>query len=187
MLKDKDTPLPLLRERMKIGKFLFDELDKKTENDFDLIAYCNEIIKVLPWDKRPNKDMVFDIASEFVAIYKWRKHKCIYAFDPDLAQELKRQAEDMSDLDTLPAEILLHLPYPCLYVHCPCLIDESVVGFFAFIEKNDCDLSSFCKCAATPKIILRFASFSSSRRNENRFIPYATRSCLPSQTPTKPA
>ena len=70
MLKDKDTPLPLLRERMKIGKFLFDELDKKTENDFDLIAYCNEIIKVLPWDKRPNKDMVFDIASEFVTLHR---------------------------------------------------------------------------------------------------------------------
>lgn len=74
-------------------------------------------------------------ASELTAIWSWRQNRIVYAFDAELAAALCAQAEDMSDTDVLPAGLLLHLPYPCVY----CATDQvadGFAGFFAWIEED---------------------------------------------------
>lgn len=72
--------------------------------------------------------------AEMTACYAWRKHKIIYRFDPDLSAELAAQARDYKSEDTLPIDIMLHPPYPCVYISCPGVLGEYVHGFFAWIE-----------------------------------------------------
>lgn len=66
--------------------------------------------------------------SEMAALYIWRKYKEIYSFDHDLANMLMSQGDDSTEI---PIEILLKLPYPCIYIKTS---DSS--GFFVWIEDD---------------------------------------------------
>lgn len=60
------------------------------------------------------------------------KNKTIYSFDYDLAKVLMEQADSMTEDDVLPADLLLHLPYQCIYIKASLM--DGTDGFFAWIE-----------------------------------------------------
>lgn len=64
------------------------------------------------------------------AIIPWRLHKVIYRFDPDLTAELTAQDTLPGDI---PAALLQHMPYPCVYIANPPGVD-GCDGVFAFLE-----------------------------------------------------
>lgn len=74
-------------------------------------------------------------AAEMTAAWAWNKTRISYIFDPDLAESLSNQAKDMKDTDVLPAEIISHLPYPCIYISSG-LIFPDTSGFFAWVEND---------------------------------------------------
>lgn len=75
-------------------------------------------------------------APDLTASYIWRQHKIIYDFDDTLAEELCNQADDISEDYTLPIEIILHPPYPCVYIKSsiPTKAYDDMDGFWAWIE-----------------------------------------------------
>lgn len=78
-------------------------------------------------------DTVEDLAP-LTAAYIWRREKQIFSFDEDLFQTLIKQPFE----GTLPSDILLRLPVPCVFVDMPFLISENdYSGFFAWIEYDN--------------------------------------------------
>ncbi|MDO5765110.1 MAG: hypothetical protein Q4P84_05370, partial [Elusimicrobiales bacterium] len=73
------------------------------------------------------------VSAELTACWTWRQSKVLYSFDAELVDVLRAQAEDIKDSDVLPAELLLHLPHPCVYVKAPGLL-EHTDGFFAWTD-----------------------------------------------------
>lgn len=75
---------------------------------------------------------IFPVDPDFPAtaacLYAWRKHKEMYTFDRDLADMLMEQAD--KDLE-IPIDILLTLPYPCLWIQY-----EKSEGVFVWIEHD---------------------------------------------------
>lgn len=71
--------------------------------------------------------------AELTACWTWRQNKIIYYFDSDMASALADQAEDVKDTDVLPADLLMHLPYPCIYIKAPGLL-EHMDGFWAWMD-----------------------------------------------------
>lgn len=86
------------------------------------IAATNAIIQ--------NKYNVFntELSAYYAALSSWRQYKEIYTFSPELRETLYSQADE--DL-VVPTEILLHVPYPCLYIS---FDDDN--GFFTFFEED---------------------------------------------------
>lgn len=74
-------------------------------------------------------------ASELTASWTWNKYRVSYIYDPDLAKTLCAQAENMEDTDVLPSDIIMSLPYPCVYISSNEICD-GVVGFWAWIEDD---------------------------------------------------
>ena len=64
------------------------------------------------------------------ALIPWRLHKVIFRFDPDLTAELTAQDTLPGDI---PAALLQHMPYPCVYIADPPGVDDCD-GVFAFLE-----------------------------------------------------
>lgn len=64
------------------------------------------------------------------AILPWRLHKVIFRFDPDLTDELT--AKDTLPED-IPASLLFHMPYPCVFIAEPPGVDDCD-GVFFFLE-----------------------------------------------------
>lgn len=60
------------------------------------------------------------------ALAAWRTCKEVYSFDPDLAEALYAQADDVQ----LPSDIIMQLPFLCLY------IDSGKYRFFAHLEHD---------------------------------------------------
>lgn len=69
---------------------------------------------------------------KLAAIIPWRVAKPIYRFDPDLAAELMDSADD----SRIPAEVLIRLPYPCVFIEHPPGVDDCE-GVFAFLEADE--------------------------------------------------
>ena len=61
------------------------------------------------------------------AIIPWRLYKCVYRFDSDLAAELMELSVEP---DNVPTEVLLHMPYPCVFIADPPGIDGCIGVFF---------------------------------------------------------
>lgn len=78
-----------------------------------------------------------EAAAEAVACYTWRRNKVVYRFHPDLARTLAEQASSIEDTDVLPSSLLMSLPYECVYIQCPGILDEYVDGFFVWVEHDD--------------------------------------------------
>lgn len=72
------------------------------------------------------------LAAELTACWAWQKNKTIYSFDYDLVRVLMEQADSMTEDDVLPADLLLHLPYQCIYIKASLM--DGTDGFFAWIE-----------------------------------------------------
>lgn len=81
-------------------------------------------IAVADYFKMPN-DAVFVVP----AIAAWRQSKEVYTFDPDLAETLYDQADDTK----IPCDILMQLPFFCVY------IDSGKYRFFSHLENDQND------------------------------------------------
>lgn len=73
------------------------------------------------------------MASELTACWMWRQNKVMYAFDATLSEMLKAQAEDVQGTEILPSELLMHLPYPIMYIKAPSAF-PGLDGFFFWLD-----------------------------------------------------
>lgn len=139
-MKDKDTPLRLVRKWEKMIPGVYAELDDlraaKDCGEMQWPDYCELPISAafsyLVHTGFSHRDAAL-VAAELTACWTWRRAKKLYSFDPDLAKSLSEQAQDTKDTDVLPVDLLLHLPYPCIYIKAPELL-EHTDGFFVWIE-----------------------------------------------------
>ena len=140
-MKERDTPLKLIRLWPKIFPGCYEKLDHlagtKTDGEDWWPDYCALPISaaftlLLNRDDMDEKSSA-QLAAELTACWTWRKNKIIYAFDQTLAETLAAQAEDLSDTDVLPVDLLLHLPYQIIYVKAPGIIAHTD-GFFTWVE-----------------------------------------------------
>ena len=138
-MKERDTPLKLVRSWPKREPGIYEQLDylrgAKSDGEVWWPDYC-----LLPISAaftyladKVGTEQAAAMAAELTACWIWRQNKIVYKFDQELIQSLCDQAEDIQDTDVLPAEILLHLPYPCVYLKCPGFV-EHIDGFFTWIE-----------------------------------------------------
>lgn len=140
-MRDKDTPLALVRLWSKMAKDCYDQLDKcyaaKAAGEMDWPDYCmlpiNAAYTYLVYVLHLSDAEAAAGAAELTACWMWRQNKIIYSFDPDMAAALAEQAEDVKDTDVLPADLLMHLPYPCIYIKAPGLL-ECADGFWAWMD-----------------------------------------------------
>lgn len=78
--------------------------------------------------KRPSgltKNQAASFGLEIASLFRWRKHKIFLDYDPDMANELYMQANDLK----VPSKILKSLPYDSFYMTLPGIDAESVFGF----------------------------------------------------------
>lgn len=140
-MKDKDTPLRLVRLWEKMNPGVYAELDRcraeKDEGQMSWPDYCELPIGAAFTYLVDIADMshveAAMVAAELTACWTWRRCKKIFSFDDDLAAALAAQAEDVQDTDVLPADLLLHLPYPCVYIKAPVILNH-IDGFFVWDE-----------------------------------------------------
>ena len=140
-MKDKDTPLSLVRLWSKMDKDCYRQLDRfraaKDRGEMTWPDYCllpiNAAATYLQSVLNLSDLQVAAGCAELTACWAWRQNKIIYAFDPDMAQALASQAEDVADTDVLPADLLMHLPYPCIYIKAPGVL-EHMDGFWAWMD-----------------------------------------------------
>ena len=139
-MKDKDTPLKLVRLWPKMLPGCYETLDylkdAKPEGQVDWPAYCelpiNAAFTYLV-QTGESENIAAAGAPELTACYLWRNNKIIFAFDPDLTTTLAEQAKETEETDILPADLLLHPPYPIIYVKAPGLV-EDIDGFFYWVD-----------------------------------------------------
>ena len=140
-MRDRDTPLRLVRMWPKMMPDCYEQLDRcraaKLDGSMTWPDYCllpiNAAYTYLVCAGGIEDTDAAMVAAELTACWMWRQNKVIYTYDPDLLDVLRAQAEDMGDSDVLPAELLMHLPYPCIYVKAPGLL-EHTDGFFAWVD-----------------------------------------------------
>lgn len=140
-MKDRDTPLPLVRKWEKMVPGVYAQMDHlhqaKADGEIQWPDYCQLPIEAAFTLLQEQEDLspadAAAGAAELTACWIWRRSKIVYSFDPDLARALAEQAEDVEDADVLPCDLLVHLPYPCVYIKAPGLL-EGTDGFFAWIE-----------------------------------------------------
>ena len=140
-MKDKDTPLALVRLWPKMDKDCYAQLDRcrsaKDDGQMDWPDYCllpiNAAYTYLVHALGLSAAGAAAGCAELTACWIWRKNKIIYHFDSDMAAALADQAEDVKDTDVLPADLLMHLPYPCIYIKAPGLL-EHMDGFWAWMD-----------------------------------------------------
>ena len=138
-MKDRDTPLRLVRKWEKMEPGIYGILDSlrraKDCGEMTWPDYCELPLSAAYTflaDKY-NDTAAAGLCAELTALWTWRRSKIVYSFDPDLAAALAEQAEDVQDTDVLPCDLLMHLPYPCIYVKAPNMLEDTD-GFFAWIE-----------------------------------------------------
>ena len=73
-------------------------------------------------------------AAALAAVATWRIHKQVYTFSKELEELLYSQSDDTGDM-TLPMDVIMNLPYDCIYIESPNL-DENCHGFFVHIESD---------------------------------------------------
>lgn len=141
-MKDRDTPLRLVRKLEKVYDDPYHYVEACTQAKADGTLYWPDYCP-LPIAAAAEYIAQFTCrenaaggAAELIACWAWRKNPVVYSFDVDLSEALTEQAGKMEDLDVLPMEILLHLPYPCIYVKVKSRLfyGNGIDGFFAWIE-----------------------------------------------------
>ena len=140
---DTHTPLPLIRKWGRIAPGCYSALDRcrgaKDSGEMAWPDWCELPISAaytyMVYNLEFSDLQAADAASELTACWIWRRSRIVYAFDPALTQALTAQAEDITDDYQLPADLLLHLPYPCIYVVAS--LWEDSPGFFAWMEYDE--------------------------------------------------
>ena len=140
-MKDRETPLSLVRLWPKMAKGCYEQLDRcrnaKLDGEMSWPDYCllpiNAAHTYLVCSLGMSDKDAGPVCAELTACWTWRQNKVIYSFDPDMAHALAEQADDVKDTDVLPAELLMHLPYSCIYIKAPNLL-EHTDGFWAWID-----------------------------------------------------
>lgn len=135
-MKDHETPLKLVRQWSRTLPGCYDTLDSlrdmKSGGEASWPDFCT-----LPINAAYSFLTLAGIppykASELTACWLWRQSKIIYHFNPELTVSLAEQATQTDDTDILPAELLLHPPYPIIYVKCPKLVKDTD-GFFYWVD-----------------------------------------------------
>ena len=76
--------------------------------------------------------LILEDMPNLTAALTWTHWKMIYRFDATLQHELENQP----GLDKLPLDPLFHLPYPCIYIDAPGVLEtkKTTMGFFAWME-----------------------------------------------------
>ena len=122
------TPLDLVRQWTQRMPGCYDQLDelRSAKEDMFWPDYCELPICVAYVYLLGTTEL-----SGLIACWLWRKNKVIYRFDEDLTDTLA--AQDLEDTDILPMELLLHPPYPAVYIKAPNLV-AGRDGFFYFID-----------------------------------------------------
>ena len=138
-MRNKDTLFHLIDKWEEMEPGIYDVLDcaesMKYNGKIYWPDYCALPISaafVYLADKY-DYEIAAGVASEITALWIWRKNKIICSFDMDFAQALAKQAKNMQGTEVLPTDILIDLPYPCIYIRVPGLV-EHVDGFFVWIE-----------------------------------------------------
>ena len=73
---------------------------------------------------------IIDELPRLTAALIWSKTKTVYRFDHTVMDALHDQPLD----DALPIDALFHLPYPCVFVETPEVVDR--IGYFAWMEMD---------------------------------------------------
>ena len=139
-MREQDTPMRLVDLWTERFPSCYKQMDNmhgaKGEGALWWPDYCplpvsaaNTLLMAADLDERT----AAAFAAELTACWAWQKDKIIYSFDPDLTDALIEQVNDLNDTDVLPVDLLVHLPYPCIYVKAPTMTDHTD-GFFAWIE-----------------------------------------------------
>lgn len=123
-MKDKDTPLPLVRRTNKIIPGVYDTIDSLSARNDPIApgwpkfrdASLELNLSALLCATGFNPEMAVIMAGEATACYLWRNNQVVFSFDEDLSRMLAAQADNQKDTDVLPSDILAHPPYPCTYV-----------------------------------------------------------------------
>lgn len=121
MIKDKETPLELVRKWFRADHRVWQWLDDlHDEGEVPFPDYCPIPISagmaVLTVSLGKTARRAAEEAAELVACWSWRKNKVIYQFDRDLEDMLVEQIYDLRADDSLPVDLLLHPPYPVIYI-----------------------------------------------------------------------
>lgn len=140
-MKDKDTPLKMVRNWEKTIPGIYAQLDSlrdaKADGEIWWPDHCslpiNAVHTYLVDTLGLSKEKAAEVAAEITACWTWRQNKIVYSFDPELVLALAEQVRDIQDEEKLPFDLLLHFPFPCIYVKTPNLI-EHIDGFFAWVE-----------------------------------------------------
>lgn len=142
-MKDKETPLKLVRMWEKMAPGCYNSLDNcyraKSDGVISWPDYCPLPIAaaatyLVSAIKLTDREAAM-VCAELTACWAWRRQKVIYRFDPDIASALAEQAYGLKDTDVLPADALFHLPYPCVYIKAPGIL-EHTDGFWAWVEHD---------------------------------------------------
>lgn len=135
-MKDKDTPLRLVRLWPKMIPGCYETLDElAAEYSQKVPDYCPLPIAAAfscIYREGYTEQESANGCAELLACWAWRKNKIIYRFDSDLARMLAEQAAGAEPEDVLPVDLLLHLPYPIFYVKTD--IYDFFDGFFFWLE-----------------------------------------------------
>lgn len=78
-----------------------------------------------------NKD--YTTPDKLLVLYSWRMSKEIFSFDKILAESLMSAADDNMDI---PAEALLNIPFPCIYVDLSQCGFNHIDGFFCCLNHD---------------------------------------------------
>ena len=90
-MRDRDTPLPLVRKWEKMDPGVYETLNElrkaKDSGDMSWPDYCELPISaaytylLTKYDEK----IAESLCAELTALWAWRKCKKVYSFDPDLA------------------------------------------------------------------------------------------------------
>ena len=135
-MKENLTPIRFVLKWERRHPGCYSQLDKMCELKDTLLwpDYC-----VLPINAaltyltsfEDNFIKAVEGAPELTVCWLWRKRKVIYSYDSDLVETLEQQSSQMKDTEVLPTELLLHMPYPAVYIKAP---TELTDGFFYWLD-----------------------------------------------------
>lgn len=140
-MKDKETPLKLVRSLEKMSNGVYKRLEdaraRFIAEGYEWPEWCDMPINVasdfLVQEKGLSGQEAANICAELTACYLWRKNKVVYWFDDILAQVLYAQSRDLKEQERLPVELLMKLPFPCVYIKAPDII-KNTDGFWAWMD-----------------------------------------------------
>lgn len=146
-MKENETPIPYVKHWSVGG--IYKKLDmleaQKEKGSLDWPPFCPIPLRLVydpvkscfpDWGKY-NAATKNGVINAIAACWSWAKNKIVYHFDVELLQMLAEQAEKAENAE-IPAEILVNLPYPCIFITAPLTVEGEnyANGFFAWVDDN---------------------------------------------------